>query len=640
MNGAPPSGEAPKDSSPAISLRILSPSFESSQRLSFDNLPASTTVADVKNLITPLAPNHPTPDQQRLIYRGRPLLDNSAALQDVLEPPLQSVHTLHLVLPPGPEISNNLYVASDSTLRYRNVPNPSPNRSASLFTAPGVPNAISTSRDHTTTQTDSQGPGQNSTVPPTSGVNVPSVQSRIPAGVGHPSSEELMRQAIEQHRRRAEELNMFVDRARTIINSQTTRIRSQAGNTLNAPRTENIGQFPRPPLADNPTVVHGANAQAPSANTLNIHNVLNNGVSQNLLVARITAQIMLFELDLDRGVAPSIDSIAAVRNQLYAISDARYRQPSIATGDFEGLIQRLQNINARAFQIRQSEYVRRLYSRYTTRAGTAPQTIPSHEYYLITTASGEQMMLTAPPPSTVQEVSQETVPVFPDPAQAARGNGINEFGFVPNNVMHNVVREAVLNQQPIRANNRNGNFGQNIRRFWLFMRLFFFCYLFTDSGSWERFLFVAVAAFIAFFSESNLTGRLFNFILQPIQRHLEGLIHGGAAAAAPAPAQQDNDQPNQPRAPTGGAQQALRRIERAVALFIASLIPGLGERQVEVRNAAEEAARNARQQEQARIEAANAQNHVSEQENPVLNQSEAAASAGGESSGNANTQQP
>lgn len=91
MDGTQPEGSAPTpEETSTISLRILSPSFEATQRLSFEKLSLSTTVGDVKNLIAPLAPNHPTPEQQRLIYRGRPLLNNSAALESVLEPPLVS----------------------------------------------------------------------------------------------------------------------------------------------------------------------------------------------------------------------------------------------------------------------------------------------------------------------------------------------------------------------------------------------------------------------------------------------------------------------------------------------------------------------------------------------------------------------
>lgn len=91
MDDAQPEGSAsmPKETS-TISLRILSPSFEPNQRLSFEKLSLLTTVGDVKNLIAPLAPNHPTPEQQRLIYRGRPLLNSNATLESVLESPLVS----------------------------------------------------------------------------------------------------------------------------------------------------------------------------------------------------------------------------------------------------------------------------------------------------------------------------------------------------------------------------------------------------------------------------------------------------------------------------------------------------------------------------------------------------------------------
>lgn len=632
-----------EDSQSMLSLRILSPSFESNQRLSFENLALSTTIGDVKNLITPLAPNNPPPDQQRLIYRGRPLLNNSSTLESVLEPPLLSVHTLHLVLPPRPELSNGIYVAPDSGLRYRNVSNISPNRSQPILTGPGAPDATRTGRDHTATNTQFQPPRQNSGTPPVSGLNGPPIQPSIPSGFGQPVGEESMRQALEQHRRRAEELNMVVDRARTLINSHTTRMRIQGPNIT---RSENIGQFQIPPLVSHTAVTSGPNAQAPTASSFNIHNAPNNPVSQSLIIAHITSQIMLLELEVQRGMAPSIESIASARSQLYAILDARYRQPTAAsTGvEVEALLLRLQHVNTRAYQIRHSEYVRSLAAVNGNRAGAVPRSPQSSEYYIITTPSGEQMMLTPSTPSTSQQANTETIPVFPDQPQPARGNEINGLGVVPNNVMHNVVREAVLNQQPIRAdanaNANNGQFGRNVRRCWLFMRLYFFIYLFTEPRTFVRILFVLGAGLIAILSESSIMSRLFNFFIQPIQRHFEGLIHGeGPAAAGQGDANNtnsnndndSNDRTNHRGGPTRGAQQGLRRIERAVALFVASLIPGLGERQVEVRNAAEEAARNARQQEQDRIEAANAQNDAQQENLP--------APSGGEPSTNDNAQQ-
>lgn len=428
-----------------------------------------------------------------------------------------------------------------------------------------------------------------------------------------------MRQALEQHRRRAEELNQVVDRARALMNTHTSRMRFQ---NVNIPRRDNTsGITPPPPVTTAPL---GTNPQVPHIHAPNVNNLPNQGIAQSLLLARITSQIMLLELEVERGRAPSIGSIAMIRNELYAILDTRYRHPSPSPRgiEVEGLLLRLQNVHARAFQIRQFEHARNLSGVNTSAAASSTQTNRASEYYLITTPSGEQMILTPPPPpSTVQNVS-ETSLVFPE-QQPAR-NEIDQLGMVPNNVLHNVVRQAVLNQQP--ARNNNDQFAQNLRRFWLFMRLYFFCYLFTDSNTWERYLFVGLAAIFALFSESNITSRLFSIIVQPIQRHLEGLIHGAPPVQTQQAEGNNNEVTNQleqNRVPTAAAQGGFRRIERAFALFIASLIPGLGERQVEVRNAAEEAARIAREQEQARIDEANARNEAQQQGEPAANQGDA-----------------
>lgn len=557
------------------------------------------------------------------------------------------------MLPPGPEVSRNIHIAPDSGLRYRNVPsantaNPSP----SPFLGPNTLDTLRTNRVHITTNANFQSPDQSANLPPTTGLNGSPAQPPFPAGAGHASGEDATEQALEmltrivdelvaeevanaanmpagdplrepleQHRRRAEDLNRIADRVGALTNSHTTRTPIQGANVS---VIGNNGQFPRPPPASHSTIISGTTTQTPVVNPFNnLPSFPNNGVSQSLLLARITSRILLLELEVERGIAPSIDSIAAVRSQLYAIYDARYRQPTTTgTGmEVEGLLWRLRHVNTRAYQIRQSEYLRSVASLNPNRAETTATVNQSPEYYIITTPSGEQMTLTPPSPSLPQNIPPETIPVFPD---APRPNEHNAVGVVPDNVMHNVVREAILNQQPAAAaanGNGNGNqFAQTLRRFWLFMRLYFFCFLFTDSGTWERFFFVGAAAIISMLSDSDITSRLFNMIVQPIQRHLEGLIHGEAPAPAQGNANVNNgpnntntsNQADQGRAPPGGAQQqqGLRRIERALALFIASLIPGLGERQVEVRNAAEEAARNARQQEQARIEAANAQNHA------------------------------
>jgi hypothetical protein len=310
--------------------------------------------------------------------------------------------------------------------------------------------------------------------------------------------------------------------------------------------------------------------------------------------------------------------------------DARYRQPSIGiSSEAEGLLVRLQNVYTRGYQIRQIEHMRQIPPATASYPGGPTQAAQTSGLYMVTGPGGEQMIISAP--NTPQQLPPNipTFPLFPDAAQPPINDPLAAAA-VADGAMQNMVRQAVLNQRDAAAaapgngnrnDNGNGNdhVAQNIRRFWLFLRLYFFCFLFTDSGTWERFYFVLAAFIISFFSESPILRRVFGMVVEPVQRHLEGLIHG----QPPVPAQQDgntnintnnNNIHEQRPAAAGGADHGLRRIERAFALFIASLIPGVGERQVEVRNAAEEAARNAQEQqareaeERARDEAQNRDN--------------------------------
>ncbi|KAL2818399.1 hypothetical protein BJX63DRAFT_384246 [Aspergillus granulosus] len=179
-------------------------------------------------------------------------------------------------------------------------------------------------------------------------------------------------------------------------------------------------------------------------------------------------------------------------------------------------------------------------------------------------------------------------------------------------VMENVVRQAVLNQRPA-ADGQLG-FGRNLRRLWLFVRLYFFCVMFSPAGSWTRIIYIALAVVASILSETSVPRQMYDVILAPIQRHLEGLVHFVPEEHLPPQTQNtertDDEATTDQQAGarnrreanwTAGLHRSLRRVERSAALFIASLVPGVGERHIEVRNAAE-AARNAElaRQEQER----------------------------------------
>ncbi|KAL8907541.1 MAG: hypothetical protein Q9207_001350 [Kuettlingeria erythrocarpa] len=163
---------------------------------------------------------------------------------------------------------------------------------------------------------------------------------------------------------------------------------------------------------------------------------------------------------------------------------------------------------------------------------------------------------------------------------------------------------------------------------WLLIRLFGFVYFFTAGGGHRRAILLGICAFIVFVANTGALRPLFHTLWEPVRRHVEGLIPLAAAGgrdegqrrprrpqqaqhqqqgridnAAAADSNGENNNrasqtsqgPNEP-SPSELADRLLRdrdeqslfrRAERAFALFVASLIPGVGERHIAARDAAE-----------------------------------------------------
>ncbi|KAL9621650.1 MAG: hypothetical protein Q9160_003902 [Pyrenula sp. 1 TL-2023] len=90
-----------------IDLTILSPNAIGipNNRILLLDLPVTIDIAHLKELIRQEVPSHPQPDRQRLIYRGKPLLDATITLAELFSPEIttsipQTSFTIHLVLPP------------------------------------------------------------------------------------------------------------------------------------------------------------------------------------------------------------------------------------------------------------------------------------------------------------------------------------------------------------------------------------------------------------------------------------------------------------------------------------------------------------------------------------------------------------
>jgi hypothetical protein len=70
---------------PAIILHVISPSSQVVQRYTFNDLPLSTTVWEMKARLSATVPGQPDPQTQRLIYKGRVLV-NSEVLKNIVDP--------------------------------------------------------------------------------------------------------------------------------------------------------------------------------------------------------------------------------------------------------------------------------------------------------------------------------------------------------------------------------------------------------------------------------------------------------------------------------------------------------------------------------------------------------------------------
>ncbi|KAM0136479.1 hypothetical protein ACHAO1_004617 [Botrytis cinerea] len=186
---------------------------------------------------------------------------------------------------------------------------------------------------------------------------------------------------------------------------------------------------------------------------------------------------------------------------------------------------------------------------------------------------------------------------------------------------------------------------QLVNVLWLVVRLIGFVWFFTSgNSSWSRFLMMSGLAIVVFLINTGVLTGVFNGVAEqfwgPIRRHLENLIplagpdaalvpaanaavvpQNGAAEANP-PArlpygQLDEsqvaarilEQQRQRQAQPGWLITQIRRAEHAALLFVASLIPGVGERHIAARdNAAREAEAAATEAERRRVEAETAEN--------------------------------
>ncbi|OJJ45696.1 hypothetical protein ASPZODRAFT_143583 [Penicilliopsis zonata CBS 506.65] len=547
----------------SIALHILCPSLPPPNRFTFKDLHLSTTVAELKARISETLPSQPPAENQRLIYRGKSLSNNVITLQEILSPIEASEYTMHLALPPDPSSSTNSPAADPSLQGPSATPlQQNPFFSTSRINIPNQPVLPQGLRF--------RGPMAST------GLHEADIGAAIRRNI-----ENMQRQIAQQERARRSPQNV-AQGAATGAATHTSSTQSFSSFGVSDPPNP---QVLRDAISSETAFPSGATEhilrdQIPSAQLPN---------NQHLLLRLIQQQIALAEEQVSRGVAPPLDHIIWMRSQLLSILDNQYRNPDIRRqGSIESLLTRVFNISTRADQLRI------IGSRSTNMESSVPGIIPDlsrpdqPSAYFISSPDGFQGLVV--PPDEVETI-QRSIAALNSVAAHIRGQGAVAHTPHANGdamMVENVVRQAVLNQRG--GNNGQFGFARNIRRFWLFARLYFFCYLFSEPGTWSRIIFVTLAVLVALASETSVPRQLHGIFIAPVQRHLEGLVH-----FRPDEHLQHSTQENA-RTPVGGARegpvgwrQNLRRLERSVVLLLASLVPGVGERQIEVRNAAERA---------------------------------------------------
>ncbi|KAJ6078563.1 hypothetical protein N7467_008316 [Penicillium canescens] len=602
-------------------LNILCQILPPPGRFTIENLPLTITVGQLRARISETFPGNPHPSTQRLIYQGKALLDDNVTLGGFLPSTNDSTHALHLVLPP-PEPTHALASGASHPSSQAVSDRLRPLRARPFATGtPGLfGNSAANPSPFGPNPTAGSGLfGPNAAHSSGFGSNAPAGSSPFGPNAAHPSG--------------------FGSNA-------------PAGSSLfgsNRPTGSGLfGPIPANPSPFGPGIT-GFGPAHPNGNPFgSLHNTNTGGGFQgfqpqpaetddntNLRLANLRSQTEEIERQLERGLlASSMRHIVNVRTELLGIQDAQFnrRRPLPEVG---ALIARIMDAYTRVCQLENMQLRERTSTSSHSHASANLETnaqgrcivnssvSENHSIFIMTGPGGSPQVILAPgaqldgtiylpgaqldgtiysPPAAASDA-----PVPPQPPQNAA-------------IVENVFRQAMPNQQRRGNNIEQAGLARHMSRIWLFVRLWFVCYLTSEPGTWRRYIMVAVSMLVTLLSETEIPQQILRAVITPAQRHLEALARVGGPADPAATA-------NDPRFQAFSMREQLRRIERSILLLLASVVPGLGEREVEAHYAAERGAELRRQeQEQAQAQEQQAQTTEAEGSTNPAAQQEAPAS--------------
>ncbi|KAI4201631.1 MAG: hypothetical protein LQ350_003110 [Teloschistes chrysophthalmus] len=642
--------DEPTPKGQTILLNILSPSIEEiPNKLSFSRIPVTTTVRTLKERIQSIVPTRPSLPRQRLIYQGKVLASDEASLEDIFgqdaiarPEPL----SLHLVLSPSatsnvpgssmPPLTNSpapalaheprmpSFVPQQNGLRINGQPVPQnqqgvmPNIQQGPFQMPSGLNAS----PFPTGQQVLPGQQAQTSIPP----QLQSVLNGHLAAMNQhfaahfaAQGQQHVHQAPPQHNFQAQpqhwQPSVFPQPSFQQIVAQQQQARAAAGQ-------HGLVRSPSPnDLAGEQNGVDTSESQSqqphqPNANTAVREDQGSNGGTFRMLIQSTSMSRP------NSGIGHRPHSQPSLHNPQHAFTPTTpgpFMPPAAGTSTTIG-------VGRPTVVPRASDHLaifrQRLSSLEASIAqGTAPpQTIfdqmRAHLNHIATQPTFGSPELIAQLRTNLNNMSIQA-----DRLRASHNNILSQVltnqhtgpGATMINHSQGQGAHSVSGPQP---NNQARDLLRILiplgSHLWLLVRLCGFVYFFTAGGGSRRAILLGVAAFVVFIANTGALRPLLRGLWDPVRRHVEGLVPLAAAPGAQDQGQRPENQ-RQQAGNTGNATEAaaagdsstgsdqpntlvqnprnqnpsiVRRAERAIALFLASLVPGVGERHIAARDAA------------------------------------------------------
>lgn len=362
-------------------------------------------------------------------------------------------------------------------------------------------------------------------------------------------------------------------------------------------------------------------------------------------LAQMQQRLSSLESALASGYSPSVSEFAQARTQL---GDLVNQQNVLRQGSDPAQIAQSNNLTIRAEQGRARAGLNGGHtSAERSTVAPTPTTSPSPMVYLLSSPSGPRALLmtyaemyTTPFPG-VSSINSVSHPTFHHHSQIAsqatathHDDAANGQQVLAQPAQHGQLVAQRPQQQEQQQQQANPAWdivhillplGGHL---WLLVRLFGFVYFFTSGAGWRRTILLGICAILVFVAQTGVLRPLQQAIWEPLRRHVEGLMPGAGDDAPNAENRAARGDSVAERGDGRGRTEGeldprevaerllreqrnrdgdfirrnLRRVERAVALFLASLVPGVGERHIAARDAAEAVRQAAERAAQERAE--------------------------------------